>query len=85
MERQYINVLFWQDQKTQDTLAQLITEHRRNLARENQEREIEQEHSRSKEIEVQSSQHREEISKLLHKFKTPSEENEPKNSKTAFT
>ena len=67
--------------RTQDTLAQLITKHRRNLARENQEREIEREHKRSKEIEVQDSQHREELSKLLHKFKTSSEENEPKTVK----
>jgi len=79
MERQYI--YFDKIKTTQDTLAQLITKRRRNLARENQEREIEREHKRSKEIEVQNSQHREEISKLLHKFKTSSEENEPKTVK----
>ena len=55
----------------------MITECRRNLARENQECEIEREHKRSKEIEVQNSQHCEEINKLLHKLKTPLEENEP--------
>jgi len=44
-----------------------------------QEREVEREHKQSKEIEVQNSQHSEEIlNKLLHKFETPSEENEPK-------
>lgn len=76
-----ISCYFDKIKTTQDTLAQLITERRRNLARENKEREIEREHKRSKEIEVQNSQHREEISKLLHKFKTPSEENEPKTVK----
>jgi len=50
----YLWYYFDKIKTTQDTLTQLITEHRRNLARENQEREIE----RDKEIEVQ---HREEI------------------------
>ena len=81
MERQYIWYYFNKIKTTQDTLAQLITEYRRNLAHENQEREIEREHKWSKEIKVQNSQHREEISKLLHKFKTPSEDNEPKTVK----
>ena len=76
-----ISYHFGKIKTTQDTLAQMITERRRNLARENQECEIEREHKRSKEIEVQNSQHREEINKLLHKFKTPSEENEPKTVK----
>ena len=64
-----------------DTLAQLIIERRRNQTRENKEREIEREHKRNKEIEAQNNQHREEIDKLLHKFKTSSEENEPKTVK----
>ena len=46
---------------TQDTLAQMITDCRRNLARENQERQTEREYKRSNEIEVQNSQHRKEI------------------------
>ena len=76
-----ISYYFDKIKTTQDTFAQLITKRRRYLARENQEREIEREHKRSKEIEVQNSQHREEISKLLHKLKTPSEDNEPKTVK----
>ena len=76
-----ISYYFDKIKTTQDTLAQLMTERRRNPAREIKEREIEREHKRSKEIEVQNSQHREEINKVLHKFKTPSEENEPKTGK----
>ena len=65
----------------QDTLAQLIIERRCNQTRENKEREIEGEHNQNKKNEVQNSQHREEINKLLHKFKTPLEENGPKTVK----
>ena len=76
-----ISYYFDKIKTTQNTLAQLITECRRNLACENQEGEIQCEHKRSKEIEVQNSQHRQEMSKLLHRFKTPSEENVPKTVK----
>ena len=76
-----ISYYFDKIKTTQDTLAQLITKRRRDLAREIKEREIEREHKRSQKIEVQNSQHRKEINKQLHKFKTPSEENEPKTVK----
>ena len=56
-----ISYYFNKIKTTQDTLAQLITQRRRNLACENQEREIEREHKRGKEIKVQNSQHCEEI------------------------
>ena len=45
-----ISYYFDKIKTTQDTLAQLITERRRNLACEIKEREIEREHKRSKEI-----------------------------------
>ena len=66
---------------TQDTLAPLIIERRRNQTREFKEQELQREEKRNKEIEVQNSKHREEINKLLYKFKTPSEEHEPKTVK----
>jgi len=62
-------------------LALLIIERRRNQTREIKEQDLEQEEKRNKEIEVQNSKHLEEINKLLHKFKTPSEEHEPKTVK----
>jgi len=65
----------------QDTLALLIIERRRNQTREFKKQELEREEKRNKEIEVQNSKHREEINKSLHKFKTPSEEHEPKTVK----
>ena len=65
----------------QDTLAQLIIERRRNQIRENKEREIQREHDRNKEIEAQNNQHREEMNKLLHNFKTPLGENVQKTVK----
>ena len=66
---------------TQDTLALLIIERRRNRTREIKEQELEREEKRNKEIEVQNSKHREKINKLLHKFKTHSEEHESKTVK----
>lgn len=65
----------------QDTLALLNIERRRNQTREFKEQELEREEKRNKEIEVQNSKHGEEINKLLHKFKTRSEEHEPKTVK----
>ena len=62
-------------------MALLIIEHRRNQTRGFEEQELEREEKRNKKIEVQNSKHREEINKLLHKFKTPSEEHEPKTVK----
>lgn len=62
-------------------MALLIIERRRNQTREFKEQELQREEKRNKEIEVQNSKHREEINKLLYKFKTPSEEHEPKTVK----
>lgn len=61
-----ISYFFNKIKTTRETLAQPITKCRPNLARENQEHEIECENKQSKEIEVQNSQHCEEMNKLLH-------------------
>ena len=65
----------------QDTLCRLITQRRRDQSRQNIEREIEREQNRNKELQHQSNQHREELSKLLHGFKTTSDSSEVKTVK----
>ena len=64
-----ISYCFDKIKTTPDTLAQMITEgHCSSLAHENQRREMEREHKRSKEIEIQNRQHREEINNLVQKL-----------------
>ena len=66
---------------TQDQVTQLITQRCRDEIRENKEREIEREQKRSRELEHQNNQLREELTKLLQEFKTTSHQNEAKTVK----
>lgn len=65
---------------SQDEVTQLITQRRRDETRKNKEREVKREQSRSKELENQSIQHCEELTKL-QEFKIASHQNEPKTVK----
>ena len=76
-----ISTLFDKIKTAQDTLCQLITQRRCDQSCQNIEREIEREQNRNKELQHQSNQHREELSKLLHGFKTTSDSSEVKTVK----
>ena len=73
-----ISSFFDKVKTAQDALNQLIMQRRRDQNRQNIERVIVKEQNRSKELEQQNIQHREELSKLLQELKSPLDQSETK-------